>query len=56
MFATELDPGTGAVVVAVSGSITVYSQGHGAVEELVSVTDLGSLWFVTWSSVIADCL
>lgn len=55
MFGDESEPEVGAVV-SVAGSLIVSSWGHGAVEELVSVTDLGSLWFGTWSSVVADCL
>ncbi len=51
MFGTESEPGAG--TVAVSGSMTVSSWGHGAVEELVSVTDVGSLSFGTR---FADCL
>lgn len=39
--------------MSVTGSMIVSSWGHRPVEELVSVTDLGSLWFGTWSSVVA---
>lgn len=56
LFGTEFDPGAGAVVVSVAGSMPVSSWSHETVEELVSVIDLGSHWFGTWSSVVADCL
>lgn len=54
MLGTQSEPGAVTVVVSVAGSMTASSGGHGAVEELVSVTDLGSVLF--GSSVVADCL
>lgn len=44
------------VVVSVAGSMIVSSWDHRAVEELVPVTEFGSCWFGTWSSMVADCL
>jgi len=55
VFRTESEPG--AVVASVTWSLTASSWDHAAVEELVVfVTDLGSLRFWTWTSVVAEHL